>query len=152
LLRYTLYIFRAGIRRIKVTCDREIAMHCLVPRDPTHLAACRRWPALSEVSALCVRCGIDTTLLCLCAAGDSYRLRNHRAGTVSKGRTSLHDNPAHGDSDDVKSVLYTAPNKMVQKKCNKNGLERSKSWRHYSSIQHVNSEIYNSPPPSHLSR
>jgi len=97
----TLYIFGASIRRIEVTCDRETATLCLVPRDPTHLAACRRWPALCGVSALCVRCAIDTTLLSFCAGG--YRLRNHCAGNVSKSRTSLLDNPAHGDSDDVTS-------------------------------------------------
>lgn len=97
----TLYIFGASMPRIKVTCDSETAMLCLVPRDPTHLAACRRWPALCGVSALCVRGAIDTTLLRLCA-GD-YRLRNHCAGTVSKSPTSLLDNPAHGDSDDVTS-------------------------------------------------
>jgi hypothetical protein len=59
-------IFRPSMQRIKVTCDGETAMLCLAPRDPTHLAACRRWPALCGVSALCVRCGIDTTLLSLC--------------------------------------------------------------------------------------
>lgn len=89
------------MQRIKVTCDGETVMLRLAPRDPTHLAACRRWPALCGVSVLCVRCGIDTTLLCLCAGG--YRLRNHCAGIVSKSRTALFDNPAHGDSDDVTS-------------------------------------------------
>jgi len=72
-------------------------MLCLVPRDPTHLAACRRWPALCRVSA---RCGIDTTLLCVCAGRRLSLAQSLRGNRFSKSRTPLLDNPTHGDSDD----------------------------------------------------
>jgi hypothetical protein len=76
-------------------------MLCLVPRDPTHLAACRRWPALCGVSAPCAMRQRHDAAVCLSQGAACYPLRNHCVRTVSKSRTSLLDNHARGDSDDV---------------------------------------------------
>ena len=59
----TLHIVR-NMWGSKQTRGRNTAMLCLVPRDPTHLAACRRWtPALHQASPLCASRSIDRTLL-----------------------------------------------------------------------------------------